>query len=160
MRTARATTSPGSWMTAPGCARGQRSVGAYASGRQNLRRQQADRRSPRLEGVASRQPEEEKGPVERGDGPRDGVGQRSVADRHVVERTVSFDVLEPDALGTRESLERADLVQDEVLDLRGRHAHRSAAKSDQIRKARMRTNRNAIVAREPDRRRMTSGSPA
>ena len=64
---------------------------------------------------------------------------------------MSFDVLESDALGTRESLERADLVQDEVLDLRGRHAHRAAAKSDQIRKARVRTNRNAIVAREPYR---------
>ena len=94
------------------------------------------------------EPEEQQGPVERGDGARDRVGQRPVADRHVVQRTVSLDVLEPDALGTREGLERADLVQDEVLDLRRRHAHRAAAKSDQIRKARVRANRNAVVASE------------
>src|SRR5690606_22884354 len=77
--------------------------------------------------------------------------QRPVAARHVVEGAVGLDVLERDTLHGGDTGERRHLVDDEVFDLLRRAAHLPPAEAAEVRKARMRTHRDARRAGESDR---------
>ena len=68
----------------------------------------------------------------------------SITARHVVERAVSLHVLKANAFGVGNGCQSAHLVDDEILDLLGRAAHLAPAEPCQIRKPRVRANRDAV----------------
>ena len=61
--------------------------------------------------------------------------ERRIGRRLVVERAVRLDVLELDAVGAAEPVQRADLVKHALLDLGWRHADGAPAEALQVRVA-------------------------
>ena len=55
-----------------------------------------------------------------------------VTRRHAIERAVRLDVVERDALGIEKSLQRADLIGDEIRHFRRCNDHRPAAEALQV----------------------------
>ena len=72
------------------------------------------------------------------------AGEAGVAGRHVEERAVRLHVLEPDALGGGHAGDRGNLIEHEVLGLLGRHEHLAPAEADEIGKAGMGADGDAV----------------
>ncbi len=66
-------------------------------------------------------------------GAGDGVRKGRVGRSRVVERAVRLDVSEDEPLGARDAGECGDLIEDEILELSGRKAHRAATETLAIR---------------------------
>ena len=81
---------------APRRQRAVRLVGAVGKALRGQRRPGGVARPQQLR---AGEPEQEQRRIERGDRARDGVRQRAVLDRHVVERAVRLDVLQPRPFG-------------------------------------------------------------
>ena len=67
-----------------------------------------------------------------------------VADRHVEQRAVRLDVLHRHAFGGGDAGDRGHLIQHHVLGFLRRHVQLAAAEADQIRKAGMRADGDAV----------------
>ena len=150
IRTARPMTSAGEWMTAPGRVRGVREPSAsYARSANPSRATRSPASQPACSRLAAGKREQHEPGVERTHRPRDRVRQAAVLDRHVVERTVRLDVLEPHAFAGGDGRERADLVEHHVLDFFGGHGHVAAPEPCEIRQAGMGAHRNAGITGQP-----------
>ncbi len=88
--------------------------------------------------------------IERADGAGDGVGQRAIAGRHVVERTMGLHMRERHAFRGGDRRQRADLIEHQILDLARRRAQLPPPESHEVGKPRMRAHRDAGVAGQPD----------
>ena len=89
------------------------------------------------------------------------VGERGVAGRHVEQRAVRLHMLKSDAFGRCDAGHGGDLIQDEIFGFFRRHVHVAAAEADEIRKARMGADGDAVGLGEREScPRRTEGSPA
>ena len=84
-------------------------------------------------------------------GSRDGRREDLVSRGHVVQRAVRLDVLQSHAFGRRHTGDRRDLIEHEIFGFLRAHLHVAATEAGEIRKARMRADRDARCLRQPNR---------
>ena len=152
IRTARATTASRSWMTAPGL------VAASASRRARRRDRRNPPRDAQAGGLARASSSSEPGRPNRTapesnarNGPRDRVGQRAVARRHVVERAVRLHVPQRHPFGAARSPPARRSGRARSLRLRGDPL--------QLRACRIPAGRGSLDARRRRRRRPAPAGP-
>ncbi len=151
MRTARATTVSGVVDDRTRlAARGKRPVRLVRAIGENFRGDPQTGRPPGVQNLGSWKSEEDQRLVERRDGARDRGGELRVADRHVEQRAVRLHVLDRDAFGRRDAGHGGDLVQHEVFGFLRRDVQLAPSEADEIRKARMRADRDAMRFGKPD----------
>ena len=105
------------------------------------------------------QAEKPQRPVDRRRSSGDGVSQHRIANRHVEERTMGFYVLQADAQPRGDPRESSYLVGHEVFDVRCRKLQLAAPEALRVRKSRVSSHGDALVARELHRRPHYGGVP-
>ena len=132
--------------------RHERAIGAVRAVGKALSRRTKARAVPGGDDLRTRQAKENQRPVDQGSAASNRIGERCIADRHVEERTVGLDVLQPHAQPCGNGGERPNLVSHEILDIAWRELQLSPTEALWIGKSRMGPHRNAVVASELHRR--------
>jgi len=79
--------------------------------------------------LRSGQPHKDQRPVDHHGGSRDRLCKRRAANRHVEQRAMRLDVLQPHSLGSRDDRQCPDLICHEVFDVRWRKLELAATKT-------------------------------